>query len=156
LIQKYFPESEWDRADCIAAIECVAGPCQSSDKGLVDCGGPGPVYAKAWGVFGILDACWSPYYNPSSPFTRDEWDHVLDPEYNVWMASVIWSLGGWKVWTTCSECNACDIPGGPVPCPGGPLSCLPPPQEGAGMVAPLLLGLVFLGGAIVLIEARKK
>ena len=162
LIQKYFPPSEWDRAACISNAECSQNRenyPQSciADEGLIDCAGPSPVYAKSWGPFQILDACWSPYLNPSSPFTREQWDKVLDLEYNTWMASVIWSISGWSAWTTCGTCAACDVPGGAIPYPSGPaLPEQPPyeiiPQPGEQVVssAPLvIIGLGLLAGAVV-------
>jgi hypothetical protein len=150
LIQKYFPESEWDRADCISVKEC--SPSREGypsscvvNEGLIRCGGDA-VPARSWGIFQILDACWNPDMNPNSPFTREQWAQVLEPEMNTWMASVIWSRAGWQAWSTCDLCNACDVPGGTIPYPNGPAPVSPPPEilptttQGQGSTGALLLG----------------
>ena len=125
LIQRYFPPEQWEVADCISTNECLEDtpgyPECIVDEGLIDCGF-GPVEARSWGLFRILDACWSPELFPDSPFTPKQWEQVLDPNVNTWMASVIWERTGWRAWTTCELCEACDIPGGPIPYPRGPLT----------------------------------
>ncbi len=150
LIQKYFPESEWERADCISTHEC--SPSRDgypktcvANEGMIQCGSGGAVLAHSWGIFQILDACWNPDMNPNSPFTREQWAQVLNPEINTWMASVIWSRSGWSAWSTCDLCDACNVPGGSIPYPNGPAPEAPPPPPPppileVGSAAPLLLG----------------
>jgi hypothetical protein len=156
LVSLYFPGSEYDRAWCIATRECPPTPMPQSgiqfpecvkDEGLIDCGA-GPVQAKSWGVFGILDACWDPSLNPDSPFTPELWSRVLEPNVNVWMASVIWSANGWRAWTSCEPCNACDVMGGPIPYPRGPVEDV---ERLPSLARPLVLvglGAAFVGLAI--------
>lgn len=150
LIQTYLPTSQWANANCISLAECdPASPIYPNcvkDEGGIICG-PAQGPAKSYGLFGLLDVCWDPALNPQSPFTADQWAKVLDPNVNTWMASVVWSINGWRAWTTCSQCldcppcvystppclapcggNLCAVPGGPIPYPRGPLpGPLPPP-----------------------------
>ncbi|RJQ43378.1 MAG: hypothetical protein C4534_08250 [Gaiellales bacterium] len=112
------------------------------------------------GPFGLLDTCWDPASNPDSPFTREAWAMALDPNVNVWMASVIWSLYGWQAWSTCDECKSCETAGGEIPHPDSPLPSLTPvlyrPQpvdEGPGLAPYLLLGLAVVG--LVLLDGKK-
>lgn len=160
LIQKYFPPSEWDRADCISAVECPstrAGYPKScvASQGLIACGSAGAVQSYSYGPFQILDACWNPALNPTSPFTREQWARVLDPEMNTWMASVIWSIGGWSMWTVCGSCDACTVPGGKIPLPN--YDALPPIiTEQATYATPFVVtGVVALIGTY-LIAARRR
>lgn len=147
-IQRYFPEGEWEHADCISTKECDPsrqGYPQSciGYEGWISCG-HGPKESNSWGVFQILDACWNPAMNPNSPFTHEQWAKVLDPNVNTWMASVIFRRGGWGrcstpspdcqtppyccTWTTCSACGICDVgpPVGWEPLPA-PIDVEPPP-----------------------------
>ena len=157
LIRLYFPPSEWARANCIANNECspdrVGFPetCVG-EEGLIDCCGLGAVQARSWGPFQILDACWNPDMPNYSPFTREQWAEVLDPNVNTWMASVIWSRSGWGAWTTCGLCEACGVAGGDIPYPNGPISLtvIPPEIVKVGAVpavfglGALILGLILL------------
>lgn len=164
-IQRYFPESEWGRANCVSLHECdpsrdgYPATC-IGDEGFIDCSGnPTNIRAKSWGPFQILDACWNPDLNPNSPFTPQQWAKVLDPNVNTWMASVIWSGGGWRAWSTCDYCDACQVRGGPIPYPRGPIEDqIPPPppppppddvmNSGVDVVLPLAIGGVLIAGAI--------
>ncbi len=128
LVQEYFPSDQWDKAQCILAHECqvpMGEPCAVA-VGPYECGsvtGDGIAY----GPFGLLDLCWDPALNPDSPFSREAWCAVMDPNVNVWMASVIWSMYGWIAWTTCPQCGPCDTtPGGAIPHPERPLTWLSP------------------------------
>jgi hypothetical protein len=155
LIQVYFPQVEWERANCVSVHECSpdrAGYPQScvGFEGAVDCGHGVVENARSWGIFQILDACWDPALNASSPFTAQQWAAVLDPNVNTWMASVIWSRAGWGAWTTCSACDACDVSGGPIPYPRGPIEVIPPPPSVTSSPLPVLLGLGLIAGGIVL------
>jgi len=165
LIERYFPASVWDDAECISTHECSpdrAGYPQScvGDEGLISCG-HGPQQARSWGPMQILDACWSPYMNPNSPFTPAQWGMVLDPNVNFWMASVIYSRSGLGAWTTCGVCNACDVTGGPIPHPDGPVEPpIPPPPplppgEGAG-VGVVIGGLMALAGIGLFVSQRSR
>jgi hypothetical protein len=155
-IQAYFPREQWEIADCIQVKEC--SPTREgypdscvAEEGLVDCG-HGPVQARSWGIFQILDACWNPALNPDSPFSPQAWAQVMDPNVNTWMASVIWSRGGWGAWTTCSLCDACSIPGGAIPHPDGPLISPPPlvyiPPPGSRAPAVFGVGLILFAIAL--------
>ncbi len=129
LIQRYFPPDQWQNANCITIEECPSqNPAYiNTDQGLIDCGN-GPVQSKSYGLFQILDACFDPSLTPTSPFTTEQWAQVLDPNINTWMASVIWSAGGWIRWTTCDVCGIRDVPGGVIPYPDAPLLVPPPPE----------------------------
>lgn len=156
LMQTYFPKEEWDRANCIANSECnpsaVGYPNGCiSDEGNINCGA-GARLSHAYGVFKLLDSCWDPEMNPTSPFTPEQWAKVIDPNYNTWMASVIWSRYGWRAWTTCETCAACDIPGGPIPHPRGPVEA----GEAAGINWLLILGAAAVVGVGVVAANRKK
>lgn len=167
-IRRYLPPSEWERARCITRRECNPGregypeSCVA-EEGMIDCGN-GVVRARSWGPFQILDACWNPAMNPRSPFTREHWAKVLDPNVNTWMASVIWSSSGWRAWTTCAGCEVCGVTGGPIPYPRGPVEDaeIPPtppqPHDGEpSMIVPLIFGAALVAGAVVLVkEATKK
>ncbi len=165
LIQKYFPESEWGCADCISVHECSPnreGYPQScvANEGMIRCRPDLPaVPARSWGIFQILDACWNPDMNPGSPFTREQWAQVMDPEMNTWMASRIWSGGGWGLWSTRDVyCPECTSSGGPTPYPDGPAPAppppAPPPVERSG-AAPLILGgLALMAGGLLLYRYR--
>jgi hypothetical protein len=155
LIKLYFPQPEWDRAECIAALECdpsVPGypvSCVSSE-GEIDCGA-GPQDSHAFGIFKLLDSCYNPIMNPASPFTLQQWSQVMDPNYNVWMASIIWSKYGWRAWTVCETCAACDIPGGPIPYPRGPVEGV---KSGANWL--LLLGAAAGIVGMVIVDKNKR
>ena len=128
LIHRYFPASEWDAAECIIGQECpedISGWPYGCIRyqGWMTCGtDPTPREARAYGMFGILDVCYDPAMNPESPFTPYQWQAVLDPNVNTWMASVIWSNAGWRAWTSCPACNCCDVLGEPIPYPRVPLT----------------------------------
>ena len=164
LIKRYFPPEQWEIADCISRRECSPdrqGYPEScvGDEGWINCG-HGPVAAHSWGIFQILDACWNPDMNPNSPFTAEHWAQVLDPNVNTWMASIIWERSGWRAWTTCDFCDACDIVGGPIPYPRGPVydddgPVIPTPGAGLG-VAPAFLGISLVGISAALILWNKE
>ncbi len=118
LIAVYFPEQERERALCIAQAEAVTAGVR--DEGMVDWG-QGLKPAKSYGPFALVDVCWDPAMNPASPFSPEQWANILDPNVNVWAASVVWSHGGWRSWTTCGACGACEVAGGPIPYPRGPI-----------------------------------
>lgn len=160
LIQRYFPASQWENAECISRRECspdrqgYPASCIGYE-GWIDCG-QGPVEAHSWGIFQVLDACWNPAMNPNSPFTPQQWAQVLDPNVNIWMASVIWSRSGWGAWTTCGAdyCNICDVPGAAIPYPRGPVTEEPPiiPIPGPSFGgAPALVGVSMLAIAGILL-----
>lgn len=154
LIERYFPASAQDDAECIAGRECDpmrAGYPQScvADEGVISCNPNTLPYLQSYsyGPMQILDACWSPYRNPASPFTPEQWGMVLDPNVNIWMASVIWSRRGFAAWTTCGACGVCDVPGGAIPYPDGPVLPFPPSPlpGGVGLTMVLGIGLVLTG-----------
>lgn len=132
LIERYFPTDQQGKANCISLAECCpteAGypSCVIPAGAAINCGQGVVQNPQKWGIFGILDACWSPAYNPTSPFMAAQWEQVLDPAMNTWMASVIYSYQGWAAWTTCAMCEgACEIgppPAGtryPIPYPDSP------------------------------------
>jgi len=162
LIRTYFPEGAWGDADCIMRNECPP-TSQAYPAGCVReigryfCNGV-ELMARAWGPFGLLDACWDPAVQPDSPFTPDQWARVLDPNYNVWMASRIWSQYGWTVWTTFNQCGIVGVnPGGDIPHPEGPvpeLSGVVPIGTMAG-TATLFLGAAALGiGALLYLAVK--
>lgn len=165
LIQRYFPPAEHERANCIQLAECCpddAGFPTSCVRpiGAVDCGGLVVQNAVAYGIFGILDACWNPALNQGSPFTAAIWSQVMDPEVNTWMASVIWSRNGWGVWTTCGKCDACVNPGPPptgatypIPFPDGPATSLPPSTMQSALVPIAVIG---VGAAVYALMASRK
>lgn len=147
-VQRYFPIAEWERAECVIEQECPSSSpgwpysCVR-EEGLMSCGtDPTPRQAHAYGMFGLLDVCYDPAANPGSPFTPYQWMNVLDPNVNAWMASIIWSYAGWRAWTTCPGCNACDVLGEPVPYPRGPVDLAEPSP-------PLLWLLLPVVGAII-------
>lgn len=163
LIRAYFPEGAWGNADCIMQHECPptseAYPAGCvKEIGVYRCNSV-EMPARAWGPFGLLDVCWDPAVQALSPFTPDQWSRVLDPNYNVWMASRIWSEHGWTVWTTFNQCHILDIgPGGAIPHPAGPLpelSGYPPRGDAAFEVGTLLAGGIALGIAYVLYAGGK-
>jgi len=163
LIQEYFPEEEWNNAGCIVNNECPPGEPGYPESCIRDIGPAACLSvqsdnARAWGPFGLLDICWHPSVNPASPFTQELWAKVLDPNVNVWMASVIWSAYGWAAWTTCGECTVCGTAGGTIPHPDGPLPSLspppPPPVEGSSGMAPVLIGLAVVVGLVLLDHAK--
>ena len=131
-IQEYFPQSQWSNAACILMAEKAQAmqSCPGADPStcvadLPDYGGcypdqtPGP--ATASGLYGIVDRCWDPSLaGDNTPFTPQEWAARLDPLVNVWMASVVYSIAGWRGWSTCSQCGCCDVTGMPIPHPRGP------------------------------------
>ncbi len=100
--------------------------------------------------------------NPSSPFTAAQWASVLDPDVNTWMASKIWSIGGWALWTTSepSICNCQGVPGGAIPYPDGPVATVdnpPPPGEsppppGNASVAVVVGGAMVAGAIIAVVK----
>mgnify|MGYP003395182908 CR=1 FL=1 len=140
-IQRYFPQQEWDRADCVSVSEC--SPSRAGYPG--DCIGQ-EVDGYSWGVFQVYDAVWEPRRNPNSPFSADIWDRRMDPNINTWVASVIWSHGGWSQWTTCAGCGGCG-PGGVIPYPNGPIEDGTDgivSSSGAAIAIILLIGLMIL------------
>ena len=93
LIAEYFPADQVEEATCILNAECPPGsdgwPASCvAGQGQVDCGA-GLRDAAAYGPFGLLDTCFDPAMNPTSPFTPEQWAMVLDPNVNTWMASVV-------------------------------------------------------------------
>lgn len=142
-IQTYFPQSEWDRAECISRAECSA----AWNGNPLACKGPEAV-GYSWGPFQIYDQVWSPYINSASPFTTAQWDQVLDLNVNTWMASVVWSRSGWGAWSTCHGCEVCGVGPGAIPYPNGPVavggiqwmpSSLTPTQVVLGTVGVILI-----------------
>ena len=162
LIQRYFPPEEWEHAACISAAECPPGssgyPASCTrNAGVLQCGAGMPyVNASAYGLFGILDACWDPAVNLDSPFTHELWARRLEPEVNTWMASVIWSRSGWRAWTSCADCRLCDFRGGAIPFPRGPDEGLAPTLGAPLTGGQILLGLAFAIGGIVYMVAAKR
>jgi hypothetical protein len=163
LIRTYFPEGEWEHADCILRHECPptteAYPAGCvREIGNYRCNGVEGL-ARAWGAFGLLDVCWSPEVQSDSPFTPEQWARVLDPNYNVWMASRIWSLYGWSVWTTFNQCGIQSVePGGTIPHPEGPLANLSDwllPRDGGGFDSTtLVVGIVAVAAGAALYAAE--
>lgn len=156
LVQRYFPLSEWVRAECIIEQECPSSQASwpyscIQAKGWMTCGpNPTPRQASAYGMFGILDVCYDPALNPDSPFTAEQWQRVLDPNMNAWMASIIWSNAGWRAWTTCEACTACDVLGEPVPYPRGPI------EEASSEVPWWLLGAGVAAAALYAWASRRR
>ena len=131
-IARYFPESQWQNAACILAAEM--------DQAAANCPGVNPSQcvtelpeisscyptmsagpATASGLYGIVDRCWDPALaGDNTPFTPGDWSMRFDPIWNVWMASVVYSIAGWRAWSTCSACGCCDVKGMPIPHPRGP------------------------------------
>ena len=164
LIQRYFPSAQWEIANCLSLAECCPDrqdyPHCVTPQGSVVCGGEPVTNASSYGLFGLVDACWNPAMNASSPFTPAQWAQVLDPEMNTWMASVVYSLQGWSAWTSCSSCpDSCTNPGPPpagerwpVPFPNAPA---PPEQERPSVLltlAPILVG----AGVYVLLASQRR
>lgn len=165
LISLYFPADQVPNATCILetetllrAPECGSTPPESCVVSIPDMScysGQAVQPAKAYGLYGIVDVCWNPALAGSNtPFTADEWAKVLDPNYNVWMASVIFSIAGWRAWTTCPACpncppcvyanppcliacslGICSVAGEPVPYPRGPTT----PGTAYGGVSPWII-----------------
>lgn len=175
-IQVYFPEDQWENGDCISTHECspdrdgYPGTC-IGPEGMISCNPGSLPYldSYSYGVFQILDACWSPERNPDTPFTPDIWARVMDPNVNTWMASVIWSRNGWRAWSTCGSCSVCGVMGRDIPFPRGPLTeaevdellgITPPPPPPIGSLlsatAPIIVGIGLLVGSVVLINQAQK
>jgi len=164
LIRTYFPEGAWGDAACIVSHECPptteaypAGCVKEIGRYL--CGGV-EMAARAWGPFGLLDVCWDPAVQSASPFTSEQWGRVLDPNYNVWMASRIWSQYGWQVWSTFNQCGIQSTqPGGAIPHPNGPLpelSGLPANGTPGGFeTVTLLVGVAAVGLAVALHQGKR-
>ena len=162
LIQGYFPAEQWANALCLLTNEideslqaCPNIPPEqcAKDLGVASCySDQTPIPATAYGLFGIVDVCWSPALaGNETPFTKDDWQHLTsnDPNWQVWAASVVYSIGGWRAWSTCSACldcpgcltlnppcaapcdnrSICEVYGLPIPYPRAPL--VPPPGCGA-------------------------
>jgi hypothetical protein len=132
-----------------------------AEEGDIDCGQGAVIGARSWGIFQILDACWNPDMPNNSPFTREQWARVLDPNVNTWMASVIWSRSGWRAWTTCAYCGVCAVEGGPIPHPRRPVEVLPPPppfpvERASGRLAPLLIGGGLIYGSLAFLSRARK
>ncbi len=131
-IHTYFPESQWGNAACILGVEMVeAGQaCPDEDPSMcvrqLEAIGScypdqPPCLAEASGLYGIVSCCWDPALaQDNTPFTPQEWAARLDPVVNVWMASVVYSIAGWRAWSTCAQCGCCDVRGEPIPHPRGP------------------------------------
>ena len=155
LIRRYFPESQWVAAECIAEKESVSGDNTLPyggirSEGWMTCGtDPTPREAKSYGLFAILDVCYDPAMNPDSPFTSYQWQAVLDDNVNTWMASIIWSNAGWRAWTSCPECNCCDVLGEPIPYPRGPIDFDPVPINWSWI-------LIGIGAAYVVAMRRRR
>lgn len=166
LIQRYFPPEEWEHADCIQLRECP-----TSALNWPYCVNTNSPTSHDFGIFQVNDYWWDPTRNERSPFTWSQWQQVLDPNMNVWMASVIWQQGGWSRWSTAPLCGLQgDHGGGQIPYPNGPVvDVLPqpgPPQDGMGTTPPpggwpvstgagagagaLSIGTVFLGAGLAL------
>lgn len=133
-VRTYFPEPQWAPALAVAYCECasgLSGAVQTRATWPTDCHTPvGPLdcgfgsqQATKYGPFGLVDACWDPQLNARSPFTPDEWARVTDVACNTWMASIVWSINGWRAWSTCDAAGSllnfdvCGVPGGPIPHP---------------------------------------
>lgn len=166
-IQRYFPPDQWGNADCITTHECSpdrAGYPQSciADEGYIDCSGnPTNDMRRSYGPFQIFESCWSPYRENNTPFTREQWDKVLDPNVNTWMASIIWSRSGWSQWSTCHVCGICGVGGGAIPHPEGPVDDQPEPfplpfPELGSMGLILLAGMGLLAGGVAILTGRIK
>lgn len=117
LVAIYFPPEEWDRAMCIASAEYPDLPPEQLVGPIVKDDPDG----RCYGPFALLDRVWDPSMNPDSPFTREQWAAVLEPNTNVWMASKVWAIAGWRAWDVCPQCEACSVRGGPIPYPRAPL-----------------------------------
>ncbi len=139
-IETYFPVSEWERAACVSFAECppnlsgYPATCVQENFG-----------SKAFGIFGLAEQAWDPEVNPLSPFTRDEWARAMDPNVGTWIASVIWERNGWRAWTTCLDCGACAVRGGPIPYPRG--AVLVPENMLSG---PIPLHVILMAGGLAL------
>lgn len=171
LVSKYFPAAEVDHALCLLSHEILGAQAEcpgqdpeacvrvlGGDVGCPDGVLPGP--GTASGLFGILDTCWDPTTRSDrTPFIESEWDARFDVETNIWMASVVWSIGGWRAWPSCGWCmeggvSICAITGGPIPFPRHPV----PGSVGDGFnpTVPLIAGTLLLLSACGLahLEAR--
>ncbi len=179
-IQVYFPQDQRENADCISTHECspdrdgYPDTCIAIEPQVKCDGTPASTQRRSWGVFQIFDSCWSPYMNPASPFSEEQWDNRMSPNINTWMASKIWGGGGWRAWSTSGACGVSNVPGGPIPHPRAPLteeeidvelgepplpSPLPPGSNIVGLVgsaAPIVLGLGCLIGAVLLAKEVQK
>lgn len=148
LIQCYFPPEQVENANCISLMEADPAdpryPAVIKAQGSIVCGGDA-VEAKSYGLFGILDACWNPDMRVDSPFTAEQWAKVLDPNMNTWMASVIFAANGWRAWTTCGDCQLCNVVGVPVLNPRGPVDCSQP-----GSILPLAVAIVAHAGILAI------
>lgn len=171
LVSTYFPADAVPAALCILQrqIELADSRDPASvitpvTSGQTSCGSAG---GGAYGLFGIVDACWNPaLVGPdATPFLPNEWEMVLDPNTNVWMASVVWSIAGWRPWATCQGCNLtnapgvppqsiCNVPGEAVPYPRHPVS--QGATDGGLPLLPLALGAVAALGlhALAMLEAE--
>ena len=155
-IQRYFPPSQWDNADCITLHE-VTDQNPNAVSPTDD-----------WGLFQINRPTWDPDRNPLSPFTREQWAHVLEPNVNVWMAAHIYSRSGWGAWATASLCGVQNVPPGPVPFPNAPIVVQEPPFEvitvppsgGAAAVSNTsfltAMGLLIIAGALILEASQEQ
>lgn len=148
LVHVYFPPDEWVRAECVSGRECPPGtpsyPRCVQDAGMVM--GPSGRLApgRAYGLFGLLDLFYDPRKNPLSPLTEGQWNTILDPNMNTWAAATIWSRYGWRAWSDCAGCVACEVPGGAIPHWDAALAVLPgTPDEGYSVAEaiPLLIGM---------------
>jgi hypothetical protein len=158
LIETYFPPDQWINASCILEAETLAWSLicgtTSPESCVVDLGSLACYSdqtaqpAQAYGLYKIVDVCWNPALARNhTPFTAAEWANILDPVYNVWAASVIWSISGWRAWTTCATCGICGVEGGPIPYPRAPLITTGQPQP-AGSTLLLPVTAVAVVGAL--------
>lgn len=157
IIRLYFPPTEWARASCVANAECDPASANyptacMGDEGGINCGA-GDRQARSFGIFKLLDVCWDPAMQSASPFTAEQWARVMEPNVNTWMASVIWSRYGWRAWTTCEDCVACAIPGGPIPYPRGPSN--ETISKGPGLLTILMASLA-VGGVVYAGASRRQ
>lgn len=165
LIETYWPESEWVNAKAMLANILTAyqpPACHADPVNCVARGGPHetcydwqtPAQTHRYGLWLITDACWNPDLAAAeTPFTAAEWAQVLDPNVNTWMASVIWSIGGWGKFNGCNDIygddpiagvrsTLCLHRGGPVPQPRHPVAVS---AGGSGLIV-AALAVAAIGG----------
>lgn len=171
LIETYWPPEEWDNAKAVLAnminyytpgcfadpVNCVA-PLSKGDYNCYDWQNL-TTPQHAYGLWLIGGNCWDPAVAGSeTPFLPEEWVQVLDPNYNTWMASVIWSIGGWgKFIGACDVRSAitdpivgpnpqlCLLHGAPIPYPRNPVN-----TGGSAGLLVAVAALAAIGGLIYL------
>lgn len=104
-------------AEALHAIELYFPPGQVANALCV-------LAAEGGDLFGFDPTRWEPHAaGDNTPFSSTEWDVRNSPETNAWMASVVWSIGGWRAWpSACSLCSICDVTGEPIPHPRNPIA----------------------------------